>query len=83
MTAAKPDITYCQSGEFVSFFPKTQQGHQAWNELAAYTDGTGNFLPHEVKAVCDQLRRAGYRVRKTSPQHSSRGDDLLLQQLQS
>jgi hypothetical protein len=59
----KPDLTYRQLDDlFTAFYPETPAGEQAWNEMAAHTDGTGKVLNGQVDGTIAQLRAAGYTV---------------------
>lgn len=74
MTA--PDITYRDGGLFVSFFPETDAGKVAWQEIADGTDGTAKVLSVHLARTLLQLRRAGYTVHKAKPVTMT--DDELL-----
>ena len=67
----QPDLTYFRVGMFVAFFAETTRGEEAWNELAAHSDGTGKFLPGQVAGVLSQLRAAGYTVAQSKPKRMS------------
>lgn len=58
------DLSYYDSGMFVQFLPNTKEGEQAFNELAAHTDGTGKVFAQHAKATIAQLKAAGYTVGK-------------------
>jgi len=59
-----PDLQYKTYGMFTSFYPVTEQGKIAWNELACKTEGTGKVLCVITIETVRQLRAAGYIVHK-------------------
>ena len=77
----KPDLTYQRSSIFICFFPETDSGKIAWNEIAEKTNGTGKILPIQLDETLYRLRKAGYIVHK-APKVSK--DDLksILEELE-
>jgi hypothetical protein len=73
-----PDLEYMGDGILVAFMPKTPEGNAAWNELARMTDGTGKVFRVHLAATLQQLRAAGYVVRKARPSKASAPDDTAL-----
>ena len=71
----KPDLTYLDTGLFVSFFAETPAGEGAWDELARHSDGSGRFLSIHREAITAQLRAAGYTVAKRKPAKRAGPDD--------
>ena len=78
---SRPDLTYTECGMFVMFMAETDGGAEAWEALAAESDGTAKFLPGQVDGVISQLRAAGYSVRKAKPAPPVDYDDELLNEL--
>ena len=75
---SKPDITYVDEGLFVRFMPETPAGEAAWNTMAA-ENGGACFLTIHLAAILQQLRAAGYTVRKQRREKSDGlSDDALL-----
>lgn len=60
------DISYRHLGMFTLFMPESPEGETAWNELAEYTEDTGKVLRIHAKSTIDQLKRAGYTVKKAA-----------------
>jgi hypothetical protein len=80
-TATPPDFTYRTStdGLFVSLLPESPAAVAIWNDqIAPQTGGRGKiFAPHWPQ-VLEQLRAAGYSVRKASSRASKMSDAKLL-----
>jgi hypothetical protein len=60
----KTDLTYLKQGMFTAFIPESQEGKDAWREIAKQTEGTGKVLTVQLPAVLSQLRKAGYTVKQ-------------------
>lgn len=73
---SKPDLTYLDTGLFVSFFAETAAGEFAWDELARHSDGSGRFLSSQLPGVLAQLRASGFTVHKAKPRKPLSPDDL-------
>ena len=58
------DIAYIEQGLFTAFLPVTKAGEVAFNQMAAYTEGTGKVLSIHKQSTILQLRQAGYKVGK-------------------
>lgn len=65
------DLEYTECKGFVMFMSNTPEGHEAWNEIAKYTEGTGKIFPHHLASTLYQLRKAGYSVRKSRKNKTS------------
>lgn len=63
----KADIEYIDDGMFITFVPNTPEGEQVWRQLAESTDGTGKVFAIHAKQVVQDMRKAGYTVRKAKP----------------
>lgn len=63
----KADIEYIEGGMFVTFVPNTTEGEHVWRQLAESTDGTGKVFAIHAKQVIQDMRKAGYTVRKAKP----------------
>ena len=61
------DLTYTIEGLFTSFIPTSKEGEDAWRQLATQTQGTGKVLTVHLQSTLSQLRKAGYKVRKSKP----------------
>lgn len=72
------DLTYRQTDDmFTSFFANTPAGIEAWNVMAKDNDGTGKVLTMHAKSVIQQLRAAGYTVRKENGAQDIDDDELM------
>lgn len=71
-----PDITYRDEGLFVTFFPETPAGEDAWRTMAESNDGVARFLAPMRAGIVAQLRAAGYRVAKAKPFKPMAPDEL-------
>lgn len=83
---SNPDLTYSSDGLFVTFWPETPAGEDAWRVIAEQTEGTGKVLFLHLSAVLQQLRAAGYCVRKRKPERQdaySHDDEALLRELEA
>lgn len=60
----KADIEYVKCGMFVTFVPNTTEGEHLWKQLAEATEGTGKVLAMHAKQAINDIRKAGYTVRK-------------------
>lgn len=75
----KTDISYSTNGLFVCYFANTAAGELAWSNLAKHSDGTGKFPIHMAASINEQLKSAGYTVRKAISTKTD--DDALLTEL--
>jgi hypothetical protein len=75
------DLTYETTGYFTVFYPETEDGHNAWNQIAKQTMGTGKVETIHLKSTLCQIRKAGYVVRKAKSVSSKQTDLELLQSL--
>ncbi len=74
------DLEYIEQGLFTSFLPVSKAGEVAFNQMAAYTEGTGKVLSIHKQSTIQQLRQAGYKVSKAKRQGkvtAEQADDLL------
>ena len=74
------DIEYIDHGMFTSFIPVSKAGEAAFNQMAAYTEGTGKVLSIHKQSTIQQLRQAGYKVSKAKRQGkvtAEQADDML------
>ena len=60
------DLKYKTSGIFTIFYPFTDAGETAWNDLAAQNEGACTIFTAHLKSTLQQLRAAGYTVKKTT-----------------
>lgn len=59
------DFTYTESAGFCCLCPETEAAARLWSEqIAPQTDGTGKIFAPHFSSVRQQLRAAGYTVRK-------------------
>ena len=72
------DLEYQRDGMFTIFHPTSSAGRVAWDQMREQKGGATVMAVHE-SAVINQLRAAGYIVRKSKPIDTS--DDELLEQL--
>lgn len=70
------DLHYTQGDMFTAFLPNTLAGEEAWRELAAQTENTGKVFNSHAKSTIQQLRDAGYTVRKAPPVKPLSADDI-------
>lgn len=70
------DLHYIQGDMFTTFIPNTLAGEEAWRVMAAQTENTGKVFNHHAKSTIQQLRDAGYTVRKAPPAKPLSADDL-------
>lgn len=75
------DLNYHTDGLFTMFYANTPAGADAWNAIAAQTEGTGQILTSHLQDTLRQLRAAGYSVRKQSAEKVDA--DALLAELQA
>ena len=75
------DLTYETTGYFTVFYPETEDGHNAWNQIAAQTQGTGKVETIHLKSVLSQLRKVGYVVYKAKKVVTKQTDLELLTEL--
>lgn len=73
----KADIEYIEDGMFITFFANTTEGEHAWRQLAESTDGTGKVFAIHAKQVMQDMRKAGYTVRKAKPISKKDTDKML------
>ena len=74
------DIEYIDHGIFTAFIPVTKAGEVAFNQMAAYTEGTGKVLTIHKQSTIIQLRQAGYIVGKAKKQGkvtAEQADEML------
>ena len=79
----KHDLEYTDDGLFVTFFPVTDAGKEAWGQMADQ-HGTKHLAIH-LPAIKAQLKAAGYTVRKARPSKPLTVDQLksMLAELES
>ena len=58
------DLTYVKQGLFTAFYPESNEGKCAWDEIAKASDGTGKIPTVQLDSVLYQLRKSGYSVSK-------------------
>lgn len=58
------DLTYRIDGMFTRFYAETESGVDAWNTIAKENEGVAVVFNHQRKSTIDQLRKAGYTVKK-------------------
>ena len=77
------DIEYIDHGMFTSFLPTSKAGEVAFNQMAAYTEGTGKVLTIHKQSTILQLRQAGYKVGKAKKQEKVTAEqvDEMLREL--
>lgn len=73
----KADIEYIESGMFITFFPNTPEGEIVWGQLAEATEGTGKVFAIHAKQVIQDMRKAGYTVRKAKPVSKKDANKML------
>jgi len=78
MSEETADLEYQRDEMFTIFYPTSDAGLVAWNQMREQEGGATVMTAHEI-AVINQLRAAGYIVRKSKPIDTS--DDELLEQL--
>lgn len=61
------DLTYITTGMFTRFIPQTTEGENAWRKMAEALDGDAIVLNNHLKITLHQLRKAGYKVKKSNP----------------
>ena len=71
-------VEYQRNGMFTIFHPTSDAGRVPWDQMREQNGGATVMTAHEI-AVINQLRAAGYVVRKSKPVNTS--DDELLEQL--
>jgi hypothetical protein len=79
------DLTYLKQGLFTTFLPESKQGEEAWREIDK-EHGTGKVFTIHLKQHLNQLRKAGYVVKKAKKSKETLGDifkemDQLLNEL--
>ena len=72
------DLEYQRDGMFTIFHPTSSAGRVAWDQMREQKGGETVMAVYET-VVVNQLRAAGYVVRKSKPIDTS--DDELLEQL--
>ena len=79
MSRKTADFTYLDQGMFIAILPNNDRKDttDAWNELAAGTDGTGKVLRHQFPATRAALKRAGYVVAKAPKPKACELDAIL------
>ena len=75
------DLTYHTLGLFTMFMHHTEAGKDAWREIAAKSEGTGQVLTMHLQSAIQQLRDAGYSVSKSKPSEPIDWNDPLLNDL--
>ena len=70
------DIEYRNDGMFVRFYPVTNEGKKAWEQMIEQS-GSAVVLAIESKKIIAQLRSLGFKVKKSESVKES-DDDLLL-----
>lgn len=61
------DLTYITTGMFTRFIPQTDAGEDAWRTMAEKLNGDALVLNIHLKSTLSQLRKAGYKVKKSNP----------------
>ncbi len=74
-SASMPDLEYINTGLFTRFIANTPEGEDAWRVMAKET-GNAAVLTIHAKNVIQQLRVAGYNVKKARKPTQSM-DDIL------
>lgn len=74
--SGKPDLTYREDGLFVRFMAETPAGEDAWNVMAAKSEGSCAFLRSHRAAIVSQLRLAGLTVAKAGPFKPMKASEL-------
>ena len=64
------DLEYSNRGMFTHFYPNTTAGEGAWRVMAE-DHGNAAVLSIHAKSVIDQLRAAGYTVKKAGKNEQS------------
>lgn len=75
---AKPDLTFANDGVFVTFYPETKAGEDAWRVMAEQMGGAARVYAQHFASVKAQLKAAGYVIRKATPPAQSI-DDILVE----
>ena len=78
MSEETADLEYQRDEMFTIFYPTSDAGLVAWDQMREQEGAAAVMAVHE-SAVINQLRAAGYIVRKSKPIDTS--DDELLEQL--
>ena len=73
---AKADLHYITDSMFVTFIPNTDAGEQAWASMLEQNEGSPKVFRHQFASVRQQLKSAGFVVRK-SPRVTLSTDALL------
>lgn len=73
------DLTYIQDGMFTKFIAESPEGERAWNEMAKKMNGVATVFNFEANNVILQLRRAGYKVKKSASKKITKAeiDEIL------
>lgn len=74
------DVECIDQGLFTAFLPVSKAGEVAFNQMAAYTEGTGKVLSLHKQSTIQQLRQAGYKVGKAKQQGkvtAEQAEDML------
>lgn len=77
MKNRKTDLNYISNGFFVTFLPNTDAGREAWNEMRKH-DENAKFPIHMLPSIKQQLKKAGYSVRK-EPKNNMSIDQILVE----
>ncbi len=73
----KRDVSYKVDGLFTTFIPDTAQGEIAVREMMAQNENSNKVFSVHSSAVIEQLRKAGYVVRKAKPVTRADIDNLF------
>ena len=70
------DIDYRKDGMFTRFYPVTEDGQKAWQQMIEQS-GSAVVLEIESKKIISQLRSLGFKVKKSESIKES-DEELLL-----
>lgn len=71
------DLTYTQDGMFTRFVAWTDNGEYIWREIAKENNGVAAVLNSHAQDVINQIRGAGYTVKKSKPTTANEIDRIL------
>lgn len=75
------DLGYTQDSMFITFYPVSEAGGEAWEVMCKQNDGIAIFPAHMLPSIKSQLKQAGYSVRKNAKKLPSASDAELLAEL--
>lgn len=61
---------------FTTFYPESKEGEMVWKEIAEKMNGVAKVLNFEANAIIQQIRNAGYIVKK-APRPTESINDIL------